>query len=137
MPATENITANITAANLAHFSGSLEYYATAFNNRIVMTEGVYFLAKNGAYWLVDAIVSHMVTNRKFRTDQELRFMSFWKLVVKDRKGKLTCVANSGRKPVVTQKIEVTDFPLDEIKIWAEVGSVDGREVMVLMLPGER
>ena len=72
----------------------------------------------------------------------LRDMQFWKLVVKGGKGVLTCVADSGYDPAITQNIPFTDFPLDEVEIWVERGSYPsngGRMVagMVAMLPGER
>ncbi len=70
-------------------------------------------------------------------------MQFWKLIAKDGKATLTCIEDSGRKPIITQEIESTDFPLDEVEVWVERGGFpadnsDGFvEAMVAMLPSER
>ena len=102
------------------------------------TDGVKFLAeKAGAYWLLDAIASHQ-KNPKILKSPELQRLQFWKLKVEDGKGVLTCVVDSGYKPVVTQNIEFTDFPLKEVDIWVQNGVIPGvnRPVFVMMLKSE-
>jgi hypothetical protein len=130
---------------LDHFTGSQGYHSLGpLTKNVVMTDGVAHLFHRDAAWIVTDLVAHMTTNRKLKADEELRYFQIWTLVVKDRQATLTCKADSGRKPVVTQRYERTDFPLDEITIYAETGSVADRskpegfrEVMVLMLPSER
>ena len=50
----------------------------------------------------------------------------------DRTAKLTCRADAGVAPAITQEIPFTDFPLDQIEIWA---GFDGWHWM-LYLPSE-
>ena len=59
-------------------------------------------------------------------------MQFWNLKVKDGKGVLTCRADSGVKPAVTQRLDYTDFDLPEIDLWAEYNG----EYWVICLPQE-
>ena len=70
-------------------------------------------------------------------DERLRDIQFWKLKVTEKDGRksavLTCRADSGEEPAITQRIEYTDFDLPEIDLW--VGPVDERR-FVLMLPNE-
>jgi len=41
-------------------------------------------------------------------------------------------------PAITQDIAFTDFPLDEVELWVEMGSIDGvNPAYVAMLPSER
>ena len=94
---------------------------------MVLTDGAKFVADNGgtsgAYWLMDAIASHQPKALK---DERLREIQFWKLTVTEKDGRksavLTCRADSGEKPAITQRIEYTDFDLPEIDLW--VGPVD-------------
>ena len=67
-------------------------------------------------------------------NERLRDIQFWKLKVTEKDGRksavLTCRADSGEKPVITQRIEYTDFDLPEIDIW--VGPVDERTYCLLL-----
>lgn len=92
------------------------------------TDGVQTLArKTGAFWLIDAIVSHQI-DKRLRTG-DLEDFQLWELTVRsDSSCVLTCRADTNREPVVTQEIEYTDFPLDHIKLYLECG--------VLLLPSE-
>lgn len=109
---------------------------------VTYTDGVKFLAEKAqAYWLIDAIASYQKESEIVHNPM-LRDMQFWKLSVKDKKATLTCVEDSGLDPVITQEIEYTDFPLEEVDIWVERSGVPGRggrleESMVMMLPSER
>lgn len=126
----------LTKESLNHFTGT-EGYFRHWTHRLVYTDGVKYLADNGAAWLVDAIASYQGDKRLTGNDM-LRDMQFWKLTVTDGKAVLTCKADSGYAPAITQNIEFTDFPLDEVEVWVERGSVDGvNECMVAMLPSER
>lgn len=47
---------------------------------------------------------------------------FWRLAVQDNAAVVYCGDGNGEE-VVMQKIEYTDFPLDEIKIWVKGGTM--------------
>jgi|TARA_Y100000034_G_C6674547_1_gene296317 hypothetical protein len=123
-----------------HYYSCTKLYQTKsfMTKRIVYTDGVRTLmSMAGACWLVDAIVSHMMTSRKLKTNRMLRDFQIWELKRTDSSAVLTCKADTGHKPAVTQRIEHTDFPLDEMKIYAEPRELAHGPVMVLMLPSER
>lgn len=135
----------ITEADLNNFYCT-ENYFSHWAKKLCYTDGVKYLADNaGAYWLIDAIASYQ-SDPKITKNGMLRNMQFWKLEVVDaekerasgmKKAILTCIEDSGRKPVITQEIEFTDFPLSEVEIWVERGSVDGvNETFVAMLKSE-
>jgi len=103
----------ITKDDLAGFYGTSQWYQH-WTGRIKYTDGIHFLDRNGAGWLVDAIASYQGSPALKSCD----YYQFWKLTVKGNTAVLTCEADEGTPPVVTQKIEYTDFPFD-IKIWVE------------------
>ncbi len=77
----------------------------------------------GAYWLLDAIVSH-------QHDVRVRSQAFqvWTLrVAHDRSAVLTC-EDGGHGLIASQAIAFTDFPLPEITLWLQND--------VIFLPGE-
>jgi hypothetical protein len=119
----------MNADNLKHldqFSGGDHHYRNTFG--LLYTEGVRFLAENAeCYWLIDVIDSHQPDLRK---STELADFQVWELVVNpdDRTSVVTCRADSGRSPAVTQRIPWSDFPLPSITLWVEGG--------VLLLPSE-
>ena len=120
---TEQTQENIES-ELAHYIGSQNYYKTMSPN-VVHTDGIKALADLcGAYWLIDAIVSHQSECNK---DEMLQFMQFWSIETKDNQAVLTCERDSD-DIAITQEIEYTDFPLDKISIWVENG--------VMILPSE-
>lgn len=132
----------ITKSELNQFSGTEHYYKHLFG-RLVYTDGVQYLAENaGAYWLIDAIASYQ--GSKQLSTPSLKEFQLWELKKVGKSAILTCKADSGVKPAVSQEIEFTDFPLDEIKLYCEQGGVGDRgsplppcPTMVLMLPSER
>lgn len=109
---------------LDRFIGSETLYQYGMFN-IFHTEGVRYLAeKAGCYWLLDVIGSWQV-KAKIQSES----LQLWQLAVNaDKKGILTCHQGSGDAAIVTQRIEFTDFPLPEIKLYL----CDG----VLVLPSE-
>jgi hypothetical protein len=115
-----------------------ENYYKHFSGRMVYTHGVKAMAqKHSAYWLIDAIASCQ-GDKRITGNAMLREIQFWTLTVENGRGKLVCVEDRKRPPVITQDIEWTDFPTDETRVWVERGSLDGvNEVMVAMLPEER
>ena len=126
-------------SDLAQFTGTESYHRwSPLFPRMVLTDGAMFVAKNGgghgAFWLMDAIAVHQPKALK---NERLRDIQFWKLKVTEKDGRksavLTCRADSGEKPAITQRIEYTDFDLPEIDLW--VGPVDER-IYCLLLPSE-
>jgi len=129
-------------SELQGFYGSEDFHrSSAFTRAIFHTDGVQYLAeKAGAYWLIDAIVSHQmkpsIAREKFQV---------WRLVKKPDESKATLICTDGgkddlpgEKVIVTQKIPYTDFPLEKITLYLENGSLDGEHIhKILMLPSER
>ena len=126
----------INTLDMAQFSGADGYHhwSCLFHN-CVLTDGAKYVTDNGgghgAYWLMDAIASYIPKLRKHR-DTRLHDQQFWKLRVKDGQGVLTCRADDGVPPAVTQRFDYTDFDLPEIDIWV---SFNG-SLWVFMLPSE-
>jgi len=111
------------------FTGTEHYYRYWYGISH-LTDGVKYLADAArCYWLLDAIGSYQPELAK-HADDRLRCMQFWKLAVNaDKTAVLTCVADSGEPPVVSQQIDMTDFPLREIQIW--VGCEENRRIALL------
>ena len=103
---------------LAHCSGSESYHRwSMLFRRHVATDGVKVLAELcGAYWLLDAIVSYHP--RLVRRGGDILEYQRWVLEVVPRTDDecrhafLRCFDLDGKR-VLTQKIHLTDFPLDE------------------------
>ena len=111
-------------AALAGFCGSCEFYRH-WTGHAIYTEGVHYLAgKVGAYWLIDLVVSHQLTPKVRREPFQV-----WLLKVnEDRSAVAECYDDLPGKLLARQKIEYTDFPLDEIKLYFCDGT--------LLLPSE-
>ena len=116
--------------NMAYAIGTEGYIKHALNRNLVFTDGVNQLREDAdAYWLVDAIASY---SRK----EEFQL---WELeVFADKTAVLTMKEDTNTPVLVEQKIHYTDFPLESIKFYVELGSIDGyNPIFVLMLPSER
>jgi hypothetical protein len=111
-------------AELAQFISSDTIYRHGIS-KMLYTEGVQHLAEKAeCYWLLDAIASW-----QFKTKVSRELFQVWTLTVNQKKeALLTCVRDTGAKPLATQRIEYTDFPLPEIKLYLCDGT--------LMLPSE-
>ena len=133
-------TAERIESALASCSGTEGYRFNALTRaaNMVYTDGVKMMADMcEAHWLIDAIVSYQ---KRCMKDEMLRQMQFWTLKVDDGSAILVCERDTGNV-FLTQKIDTTDFPLPEMKIWLEAGwtSFGGGKpgrVMVAMLPSE-
>lgn len=125
------------ATELSNFWCTQNYYQH-WTGQLYYTDGVKYLAdKSDSHWLIDAIASYQ-NDVKIKKNRMLQNIQFWKLEVKENKGILTCVEDKGRKPVITQEIDFTDFPMGEIEIWVEYGSLDGvTGTFIAMLKSER
>jgi prepilin-type processing-associated H-X9-DG protein len=105
----------LTAAILAQFTGSEQWYRHGLNRNVLFTDGAKFVADQaGAYWLLDEIAFAQHSEKAVAAEE----FQVWKLTVDlDRHtGTLTCDDGNGR--VVFEKpIPLTDFPLPEISLW--------------------
>lgn len=134
-------------SELAQHTGSETFIRHGLCRKLLFTEGVQHMRDLcNAYWLVDAIASHQ-TSREYRKlaekDQRLEYMAIWTLRILpadelkglSRPAVLECWADTGddEKPVITQNIEYTDFPLEEIKFYANLYT---ETEFMLMLPRE-
>lgn len=115
---------------LTQFTGSETFTRHALRRSMLMTEGVVFLAEAAkAHWLADAIASYQHDARACAEEFQV-----WRLAVDAHTRAATLAMTDGNStaPIITQQIDFTDFPLDEIALWL-VASGSHR---VLMLPGE-
>lgn len=105
----------LRAADLDHFTGSEHWYRHPMAAHITYTDGAqHVAATGGAYWLLDAIVSHQLDRRVNREPFQV-----WTLkVARDRSAMLCCKDGDGYV-VAVQKIVFTDFPLPEIELWLQ------------------
>lgn len=119
---TNKQTSPLTYADLDQFIGDDIRYTHPLNRNVIYTPGVRYLAQAGAaYWLIDAIASYFVSDemhQAMKRDSRLKSLQFWRLDVKDERGVLTAVADTGIEPFIRQEIEYTDFPLECVEIWA-------------------
>ena len=117
-------------AELRQFCGTENWYRHPLNPRLVYTDGVQYLAeKAGAYWLIDVVASVQ------HTEPQLARHSFqsWKLTVDAEKATgLVACTDGNNTALYSQRIEYTDFPLPEIKLYC---CADGKR-HVLMLTSE-
>jgi len=112
---------------LENFSGTYDYYLSTFK-KLKLTDGVNYLRnKVDCYWLIDIVesVQHL---KKIKENNEF---ILWKIEVdKDKKAIVKALTDSGGvgKLLYEQKLEYTDFPLDEFEFYQEGD--------VLLLKGE-
>lgn len=100
--------------SLAQFYGSENLYRFNPLSKSVLSDGCKYLAeKAGAYWLFDAIDSHLVTQG---LNENTEFVVA-KLCKSGNQAELTLDDGNGLI-WMTQKIPFTDFPLDSIKTYA-------------------
>ena len=117
-----NSTQNLQS-QLSQFIGTEKLYR--ITHRHVLTDGTKFLAEQAqCFWFFDAIASHLP---KYFND----YFCVARLTVQDSSAEL--VIDDGNDNVYArQKIEYTDFPLSEIKLYCQF---DG-EYWVIMLTSE-
>lgn len=131
---TDTIDATELRNSLAQFTGTEKWYRHGMFRQLYLTDGTKYLAdKAKAWWLVDAIGSHIVTNKNVRREP----FQNWRFVKGEKKHRLF-VTDGGKgdtpRTVASQQIDFTDFPLDDIELWAIWD--DGLRGFVLMLPSE-
>lgn len=102
-------------SSLAQFYGSETLTRWNPLTRSVLSDGALYLAENaGAYWLFDAIDSHLTT-RGFNDLTEFTVARLRRLP--DDAAELTLDDGNGTI-YATQRIGFTDFPMAEIKLYA-------------------
>lgn len=129
------LSASEVQQGLAQFYGTDGYTRLSpLHGNLVCTDGVTWLAENaGCFWLIDIIASYQPQCRK---DAMLRNHQFWKLKVNaDKSAVVTCERDED-DVAIKQAVEATDFPLGEVSLWVEYGEVQGKPVMVCLLPSE-
>lgn len=114
-------------SELDQFTGTQDYHRTSFLP-VVVTDGVKYLAdKANAYWLIDAIGSYTNLITEFGAA---------KLTVRDHKAELR-IEDGNDNLLANQKIDFTDFPLDEITLFLGRASFPrAGNVLVVCLPSE-
>ena len=127
----------LTQESLRHFAGGLDRYRHGFNRSVLYTEGMRHVAeRGGAYWLLDAIASHIGSrefNQAARVDNRVGSFHVWELRKDfDDSARLQARVDAGEPAFIEQDIEWTDFPLEELDVWA----ANDTEHWHLYLPGE-
>jgi hypothetical protein len=105
----------LRASDLAQFTGSECWYRHPLCPSITYTDGAQYVAEaGGAYWLLDAIVSHQLDRRVNREPFQV-----WTLKVTASRSATLCCKDGDGYVVAVQKIAFTDFPLEEIELWLQ------------------
>lgn len=120
---------------LEQFTGSENFYRiNRMCPNVIMTDGAHHVAIHAeAYWLMEAIASHLRYS-VHDTDKGETYV-VCKLTVKDKQADIVIDnGNDGARRVeyAHQRIEYTDFPLDAMMLYA---TYDG-EYWTIMLPSE-
>lgn len=109
-------------SGMSQFYGTNGYHFNRLHgNGFVYTDGVKWLLENAkAYWLLDAIFS-------YRKKEDFQIWTLKKN--EDNTATLTMKEDTNCPNLVEQEIGYTDFPLDEIQLWA---IYDGSRVVLLL-----
>ncbi len=113
---------------LRQFTGTESYHKHLFPGKspILLTDGCDFIRNEcKAWWLFDAILS-------YQCEKILRNVNFQIIELrqnmKDLSWLLTIHEDSNLKPLISQRIEFSDFPLDYLKLYVIQG--------IVLLPSE-
>ncbi len=120
----EHSRGSVLRAELAQFTGTQTY--THITHRHLLTDGARYLADQAeCYWLMDAVASHL---------DEIGTQDWFVLIRLELQGTTaTLIYEDGNGyEHARQAIPYTDFPLDEIRLYACWDT----EHWVIMLPGE-
>ncbi|MEO8714803.1 MAG: DUF6876 family protein [Acetobacteraceae bacterium] len=108
---------------LAQHRGSLER-ARHWTRRLIYTPGAADMAELcGAHWLFDLIASHQIDPKVAREEFQV-----WTLTVAANRTAEARADDGNGREIASQQIEHADFPLNEIKLYLDHGT--------LMLPSE-
>jgi hypothetical protein len=116
------------AKQLTQFSGTENYYRIMPN--VLMTDGAKFVADNGeAYWLMTDLAAHCA---EF-TEKETFIVATLQVTRTATSSHAILKLDDGNDNILAQQfIEYTDFPLDEIKLYACYNG----DMWVIMIPRE-
>lgn len=108
------VVANELEHELNQFTGTEAYYRFSPLSNLKLTDGVKYLCeKANSYWLMDIIASYQSQCNK---DEMLKEFQIWTLKKTGTHGVVTCDRDTD-DTAITQRIEYTDFPLSEIKLY--------------------
>lgn len=140
-------------SDLREFTGSQQFFRHWMSSKVVYTEGIAHLAETaGAFWLIDAIVSHQRNVRRRQQEHQLRDFQVWVLFPVDEDNRqckqhdqhghrvrLECWSDTPGKPdspdgpgsvlLASQDIDFSDFFHDDnvsfsqITIWMINGTI--------------
>jgi hypothetical protein len=113
--------AKLSEADLAHFTGSENWYRHGLNRDVLYTDGAKYVAnQGGAYWLLDEIALAQRGQQAVAAEE----FQVWTLTVNDadRTAALTCEDGNGNT-VFAKWIEFTDFPVERITLWFENNTI--------------
>jgi hypothetical protein len=116
-------------ADLAHFTGTEQWFRCFLNRKVTYTEGVkYFAEKAGAYWLLDILATELPGLVKKHG------MIFVSAESDGSQANLVAVRDKGEPPLWHRHVDFTDLPAGEWPLWMGEGGPGG--TMVIMLPSE-
>ena len=123
-------------SNLGQFTGTEDYHRHWLG--MYYTDGVQYLAeKAGAYWLIDAIASYQPKVAVRQEEFQVWTLRCLDDLFSSRSAVLTMDNGNDGPTIITQAIEYTDFPFDEIRLYLVKGSIDGKHINnILMLTSE-
>ena len=114
---------------LAEFHGTEQWFRHSLCRNVLYTEGVQYLAENAdCYWLIDKIA----TLQRLPQIRATGGFQRWKMTLLPGSGALLTADDGDGNVVWQERIDWTDFPLDETNILVE-GDADQP---VILLPGE-
>jgi hypothetical protein len=105
----QSVTENLER-NLKHFTGTEQYHR--FHSRTVLTDGALYLAEVArCFWLMDVFASHLT---EIATDHGMACLKLKRI----GEGAQVVIDNGDENVLAKQEIAYTDFPLDEITLFA-------------------
>lgn len=105
----------VNELNLSQFYGTENLYRFSLISKSVITDGCKYLADHAkAYWLFDAIDSHLIT-KKLHKESHFFVVKFTKN--NNSSGELLLDDGNGLIFAI-QKIPFTDFPLEAIQLYS-------------------
>ena len=111
-------------SELKQFTGTSQYYR--IDRKTLLTDGTFYLCTHtGAFWLMEVFSSHLI---ELKPDE---WFAVLRLDLCGDSAKVV-IENGNSNVLATQEIEYTDFPLNQITLYACWDS----EIWVLMLPSE-
>ena len=104
---------SLTKADLAHFTGSEQWFRHGLVRKVLYTEGAQYVAEHGgAYWLIDEIAFNQA-----EPAVAVEEFQVWRLAVADDKTAILTCDDGNDRVIFTKQIEFTDFPLNEIRFY--------------------